>query len=77
MPTADPQAGSKIHTEIAEGTGTTASEAFRTAVRQAGGVYVDSETISQKEEILPDRLTTFSDAFVVRYEELGRERGRA
>ena len=74
---ADPQSGSEIHTEIAEGTGTTASvalrEAFRTAVRQAVGVYVDSETISQKEEIVTDRLTTFSDAFVVRYEELGRE----
>jgi len=74
---ADPQSGSEIHTEIAEGTGTTASEAlreaFRTAVRQAVGVYVDSETISQKEEIVTDRLTTFSDAFVVRYEELARE----
>jgi len=74
---ADPQSGSEIHTEIAEGTGTTASEAlreaFRTAVRQAVGVYVDSETISQQEEIVTDRLTTFSDAFVVRYEELGRE----
>jgi hypothetical protein len=52
-----------------------ASEAFRTAVRQAIGVYVDSETISQKVEILPDRPTTFSDAFVMRYEELGRETG--
>jgi hypothetical protein len=75
--TADPHSGSEIHTEIAEGTGTNASEAlreaFRTAVRQAVGVYVDSETISQKEEIVTDRLTTFSDAFVVRYEELARE----
>lgn len=74
---ADPQSGSEIHTEIAEGTGITASEAlreaFRTAVRQAVGVYVDSETISQKEEIVTDRLKTFSDGFVVRYEELGRE----
>jgi hypothetical protein len=74
---ADPQSGSEIHTEIAEGTGTDASEAlreaFRTAVRQAVGVYVDSETLSQKEEIVTDRLTTFSDAFVVRYEELSRE----
>lgn len=74
---ADTQAGSEIHTEIAEGTGINASEAlreaFRTAVRQAVGVYVDSETLSQKEEIVTDRLTTFSDAFVVRYEELARE----
>jgi hypothetical protein len=74
---ADPKSGSEIHTEVAEGTGTNASEAlreaFRTAVRQAVGVYVDSETLSQKEEIVSDRLTTFSDAFVVRYEELERE----
>ncbi|NDC53885.1 MAG: hypothetical protein EBZ74_06230, partial [Planctomycetia bacterium] len=74
---ADTRTGSEIHTEVAEGNGTDASEAlreaFRTAVRQAVGVYVDSETLSQKEEIVTDRLTTFSDAFIVRYEELSRE----
>jgi len=66
----------EIHTEIAEGTGTdpaaALADAFRNAVRQAVGVYVDSETLTNKEEIVADKVLTFSDAFIVRYEELTR-----
>ncbi len=66
----------EIHTEVAEGTGTDAAaalaDAFRNAVRQAVGVYVDSETLTDKEEIVADKVLTFSDAFIVRYEEISR-----
>jgi len=66
----------ELHTEIAEGTGTdpaaALADALRNAVRQAVGVYVDSETVTDKEDVIADRVLTFSDAFVVRYEEISR-----
>jgi len=66
----------EIHTEIAAGTGTdpaaALADAFRNAVRQAVGVYVDSETLTNKEDVVADKVLTFSDAFIVRYEELSR-----
>ena len=66
----------EIHTEIAEGTGTdpaaALADAFRNAVRRAVGVYVDSETLTDKEAVISDKVLTFSDAFVARYEELSR-----
>lgn len=66
----------ELHSEIAEGTGTdpaaALAEALRNAVRQAVGVYVDSEIITDKEDVIADRVLTFSDAFVVRYEEISR-----
>ena len=44
------ESGPRLHTEIAEGSGATASDAIkdalRNAVRQAVGVYVDSETLT-------------------------------
>lgn len=65
-----------LHTEVAEGTGTdpaaALADALRNAVRQAVGVYVDSETLTNKEEVVSDKVLTFSDAFVVRFEELSR-----
>jgi hypothetical protein len=70
------RAGPQLHTEIAEGSGATASEAIqdalRNAVRQAVGVYMDSETLTDKDDVVSDRALTASDAFVVRYEELSR-----
>ncbi|NDC63032.1 MAG: hypothetical protein EBZ59_03395 [Planctomycetia bacterium] len=66
----------EIHTEVAEGSGpdpaAALADALRNAVRQAVGVYVDSETLTDKEEIIHDKVLTFSDAFVVHYEELSR-----
>jgi len=71
-----PEGRGEVHTEIASGSGTDAAaalaDAFRNAVRQAVGVYVDSETLTDKEEVIADRVLTFSDAFVARYDELGR-----
>lgn len=70
------ESGPQLHTEIAEGSGATASaaleDALRNAVRQAVGVYVDSETLTDKDEIVSDKVLTASDAFVVRYTELSR-----
>jgi hypothetical protein len=67
---------STLHTQIAEGTGSDASEALRealrAAVRQAVGVYVDSETLTSRDDVVSDRIITYSDAFVARYEELSR-----
>jgi hypothetical protein len=69
-------AEASLHTQIAEGTGTDASEALRealrAAVRQAVGVYVDSETLTSRDDVIADKIITYSDAFVVRYEELSR-----
>jgi len=71
-----PGSGPQLHTEIAEGSGATASDAIkdalRNAVRQAVGVYVDSETLTDKDDVVSDKVLTASDAFVVRYEELSR-----
>jgi hypothetical protein len=70
------ESGPNLHTEIAEGSGATASDAItdalRNAVRQAVGVYVDSETLTDKDDVVSDKVLTVSDAFVVRYEELAR-----
>jgi hypothetical protein len=67
-PAAAAGAGPQLHTEIAEGSGATASEAIqdalRNAVRQAVGVYVDSETLTDKDDVVSDRVLTASDAFV-------------
>ncbi len=70
------ESGPQLHTEVASGSGSTPSEALqdalRNAVRQAVGVYVDSETLTDKDEIVSDKVLTASDAFVVRYTELSR-----
>ncbi len=74
--TAEDHSDSTLHAQIAEGTGTDATEALRealrAAVRQAVGVYVDSETLTAKDDVVTDRIITYSDAFVARYEELSR-----
>jgi len=73
---AEADSASTHHTQIAEGTGGDASEALRearrAAVRQAVGVYVDSETLTSRDDVVADRIITYSDAFVARYEELSR-----
>ena len=67
-------AAAAFTTEVATGAGATAAEAlrdaFRNAVRQSVGVYVDSETLSDKDDVVSDKVLTFSDAFIVRYKEL-------
>jgi len=68
---------SAIQTVIAEGVGTTADEAlkdaFRSAVRQVVGALVDAETLVKDEEVVSDKVLTFSNGFVKQYEEIGKK----
>ncbi len=61
---------------FAEGVGTTEKEAlmdaFRTAVQRVVGVFVDSETLVKNDAIISDRVLTFSDGAIKKYEELDR-----
>jgi hypothetical protein len=69
--------GARALTELAEGTGTTGDEAIRdalgNAVRKAVGVLVDGEVLIKKEDVISDKVLTYSDGFVTSYEELGRK----
>ncbi len=53
---------------IAEGVGTTRSEAekdaFRRAVREVVGLVVDSETLIKNDELIDDKVLTYSDGFI-------------
>jgi hypothetical protein len=67
----------KTITEIAEGTGATADEAskdaLRNALRMAIGVVVDEEVLIQKEDVISDKVLTYSDGFISSYKELSRK----
>src|SRR5262249_53149706 len=62
--------------EEAEGSGTTGDEAIRdalrNAVRKAVGVIVDGEVMVKNEDVISDKVLTYSDGFVTSYKELGR-----
>jgi hypothetical protein len=72
--------GPKTLTEIAEGSGATPEEAIkdalRCAVRLAIGVVVDDEVVVQKEDVISDKVLTYSDGFISSYEELSRKRDK-
>jgi len=59
---------------IAEGVGTTPSEAlkdaYRNAVRQVVGAVVDAETFVKNDDVIDDKILTYSDGFVKTYEEV-------
>ena len=59
---------------FAEGVGTTQNEAlrdaFRNAVQRVVGVFVDSETLVKNDAIISDKVLTFSDGAIKKYEEL-------
>ena len=59
---------------IAEGVGATAEDAikdaFRHAVRQVVGAVVDAETLIENDEIIEDKVLTYSDGFIKSYEEV-------
>lgn len=65
-----------IH-EVAEGIGKNGDEAIRdalrNAVRQAIGVIVDDEVLIEKEDVISNKVLTFSEGFVTRYDELSRQ----
>jgi hypothetical protein len=59
---------------VAEGVGTTADEAikdaYRNAVRQVVGAVVDAETLVKNDELIDDKVLTYSDGFIKGYEEV-------
>lgn len=59
---------------VAEGVGTTADEAikdaYRNAVRQVVGAVVDAETLVMNDELIDDKVLTYSDGFIKGYEEV-------
>ncbi len=59
---------------VAEGVGATADEAvrdaFRNAVRQVVGAVVDAETLVENDEIITDKVLTYSDGFIKDYEDV-------
>lgn len=64
----------KTSTIIAEGVGASADEAlkdaFRNAVRQTVGALVDAETLIKNDEVIDDKVLTYSDGFIKTYEEV-------
>jgi len=59
---------------VAEGVGTTSEDAlkdaFRNSVRQVVGALVDAETLVKNDEIIDDKVLTYSDGFIKSYEEV-------
>lgn len=66
---------------VAEGVGATADEAtkdaYRNAVRQVVGTVVDAETLVENDELIDDKVLTYSDGFIKGYEEVaGAKKGQ-
>ena len=59
---------------LAEGSGTSPAEAlkdaFRNAVRQVVGAVVDAETLVKNDELIDDKILTYSDGFIKTYEKV-------
>ena len=59
---------------VAEGVGSTPDEAlkdaFRNAVRQVVGAVVDAETMIKDDQVIDDKVLTYSDGFIKGYEEV-------
>ena len=59
---------------VAEGVGSTPDEAlkdaFRNAVRQVVGAVVDAETLIKDDQVIDDKVLTYSDGFIKKYDEV-------
>ena len=59
---------------VAVGTGLTSKtaleDAFRNAAQQVVGLYVDTETLIKNDELVEDKVLTYSDGFVKKYDEI-------
>lgn len=59
---------------VAEGVGSSTDEAlkdaFRNAVRQVVGAVVDAETLINNDELIDDKVMTYSDGFIKKYVEV-------
>ena len=64
-------------TVVAEGLGATKDaalkDAFRNAVRQVVGAVIDAETLVKNDEVISDKVLTYSDGFVTKYDEIGKK----
>ena len=62
---------------IAEGAGGTSDEvlkdAFRSAVRQVVGAVVDAETLIKDDEVITDKVLTYSDGMIKTYEVVSKK----
>lgn len=62
---------------VAEGVGMTEDnalkDAFRNAVRQVVGAVVDAETLVKNDELISDKVLTYSDGIVKTYEEISKK----
>ncbi len=69
-----PTAGASAVQVVAEGVGASPDEAlkdaFRNAVRQVVGAVVDAETLIKDDQVIDDKVLTYSDGFITRYEEV-------
>ena len=65
-------AAASLFEVVAEGRGETpeaaVKDAFQTAVRQAVGLVVDSETLVRNDELIKDEVLTYSDGIVKQYD---------
>jgi hypothetical protein len=72
-----PKAQEKV---VAEGLGATADEAlkdaYRNAVRQVVGAVVDAETLLKNDEVISDKVLTYSDGFIKTYDEISKKKDR-
>ena len=59
---------------VADGTGltkkTALEDAYRHAVQQVVGAYVDAETLVKNDKLVEDKVLTYSDGFVKTYDEI-------
>lgn len=69
------ESAANMQTVEAEGVGLSPSaalkDAFREAVRQVVGTVVDGQTLVENDELIQDKVLTYSDGFVKKYEKLG------
>jgi len=67
-------ADKETQTVVSEGVGTTPDEAlkdaFRNAVQQVVGAVVDAETMVKNDELIEDKILTYSNGFIKGYEEV-------
>jgi hypothetical protein len=72
------KADTNTHLVIAQGVGTSPREAlddaFREAVRQVVGLVVDAKTLVKNDELIEDKVLTYSDGFVKGYKKLSETR---
>lgn len=65
---------SSTQTVVVEGAGETADEAikdaFRVAVRQVVGAFVDAETLLENDELIRDKVLTYSNGCIKKYSEI-------